>query len=126
LTEGVLLVATFIPLGYLRRETLFFNRANRRLYGGLIATAVAVELFWLSAFVSDLPVDHALALTPLLYTYCFSALAITLDKRLWWGTGCLALAGVLTGLFPMWAYELIGVGGFAAVVATSRAWAAAK
>lgn len=122
LLEGVLLVVGLVPLGIWRRRTLFANRANRRLYGGLIITAIAVELFWLASLQLGLPLGLALTLTPLFYTFCFAALAVAVDRRLAGGALCLALTALATGLWPLHAYECVGVGGLAAVTATILAW----
>lgn len=122
LVEGLALVAVLFPYGYLRRKVLFQNRANRKLYGGLIFTALAVELFWVANMLLGVPVLHAVALTPMFYTFAFGTLAITLDPRFWWGTVPLAIASVATGLATTWTHDLIGIGGLCAVVATSWAW----
>ncbi len=122
LAEGVALVAVLFPFGYWRRKVLFQNRANRKLYGGLVFTAVAVELFWVVSLLLDVPVLHAVALTPMFYTFAFGTLAITLDPRFWWGTVPLAITSVATAFATTWTHDLLGVGGLCAVLATSWAW----
>ncbi|MEM9073050.1 MAG: serine/threonine-protein kinase [Myxococcota bacterium] len=122
LAEGVAMVAAFVPLGWVRRRVLFQNLANRKLYGGFIFTAVAVELFWAAGYKLGIPVLDAVSLTPLFYTYAFATLAIVLDRRFWWGALALACAAMTAGLTEAWTYDVIGVGGLVAVVATSWAW----
>jgi len=119
---GALLVATFLPYGLARRRTFFQNRANRRLYGGLIFTAVAVEVWWVAGILLHVPVRSALALTPLFYTYAFATLAIVLDRRFFRGAIALLLTAGFSALFPAWSLDCIGLGGAAATALTLHAW----
>ena len=70
----------------------------------------------------DVPVLHAVALTPMFYTFAFGTLAITLDPRFWWGTALLATTSVATAFATTWTHDLLGIGGLSAVLATSWAW----
>ena len=115
LVNGGLLVATIVPWAWWRRHTLFQNRANRRLYGGLIFTALAMELLWVMGVLLHLPTRTALALTPLFYTYAFATLGLVLDRRFLRGAAALLVAAGLGALWPAWGPEVVGVGGALAV-----------
>jgi len=115
LIEGGLLVATLVPFGWAHRHTFFQNRANRRLYGGLIFTALAVELLWVVGILLDVPTRSAVAVTPLFYAYAFATLALVLDRRFLRGAAALALAAALSAIWPAWAPDLVGIAGTAAV-----------
>jgi hypothetical protein len=118
LMEGALLVGTLTPWAFLERRALFQNRANRRLHGGLIFTALAVELWWLTCMQLDVPVHDSVAVTPLFYAYAMATLGLAIDRRFFQGalvmlvtTGCCAVA-------TPYVYDLTGVGGGLAVALT--------
>jgi serine/threonine-protein kinase len=110
-----LLVATLVPYGWWRRHTLFQNRANRRLYGGFIFTAVAVELFWIAGLLLHVPTRTALAITPFFYTYAFATLGFVVDRRFLRGASVLLLAAALAARLPAWGTDIVGVAGAVAV-----------
>ncbi len=122
LVEGGCLVAVLVPYGFRRRRTFFQNLANIRLYGGLIFTAVAVELWWVAGALLGVPVRAAIALTPLFYTYAFATLALVLDRRFARGAFALLVTAALAARFPRWALDCIGLGGAAAVALTLHAF----
>jgi len=122
LIEGGLLVAVLVPYGVVRRRTFFQNLANIRLYGGLIFTAIAVELWWIASLLLGVPVRAAIAATPLFYTYAFATLALVLDRRFARGALALLVTAALAARFPRWALDCIGVGGAMAVALTLHAW----
>ena len=123
LVEGALLVASLVPLGLLLRRTLFQNRANRRLYGGLAFTAATVELHWVVCTLLGIPSTVAVGLTTLYYTFAFATLALVLDQRLLGAAACMAGAAVGVALAPRYVYEHVGIGGGAAVACTLWLWA---
>jgi serine/threonine-protein kinase len=122
LVEGALLALVLAPWAYLQRDRFFANTANRRLYGGLIFTALAVELHWTACLVLGVPPLVAVAITPLYYTFAFATLAIALDRRLFYGAGALGGAAVAAALWPALAFEIAGVGGGLAVALILVAW----
>ena len=126
LVEGALLVATLVPYGYWNRRRLFVNVANRRLYGGLTLTALTVEVHWIVGVLLDIPVPHAVAVTPLMYTFAFATLAVSLDRRIYWGAAAMALAAAAAALWPSWALDIVGIGGGLAVFSILAAWRRAQ
>jgi hypothetical protein len=124
LIGGFILVALLLPYGLWTRRQYFQNRANTRLYGGLIFTAIAVELFWLAAWALDVPVTSAVAVTPTFYAYAFGTLALALDRRWLRGVALMGVTGLVSALHPDYAYDLIGIGGAGTVVATLAGWRA--
>ena len=123
LAEGALLVATLLPFGWLRRDALFFNTANRRLYGGLILTALTVEVHWIACLLLDVPVLMAVGLTALYYAYAFATLGIVLDRRLGLGALAMGLTAVANALMPELSIDLLGLGGGIAVFLILASWA---
>ena len=109
LFEGALIAAFFTPFALLRRKVFFQNRANARMQGLLILTAVATELLFVTGWALDVPFASALALTPLLYAFGFGALAIALDLRLMIGALFQLIALASIPLAPSWAFEIIGL-----------------
>ncbi len=122
LVQGGLMVAALGPIAFFRRRVLFQNVANRRLYGGLIFTAAAVELHWVACLLLDVPVATALAVTPLYYAYAFATLAVALDRRFFAGAAALTACAAASAAFPTLVLDIIGVGGSAAVALTLYAW----
>lgn len=119
---GGVMMTFFVPYAWLNRKTHFTNRAHRRLYGGLVLTAGAVELVWLVGWTRDVPVRTAIAITSLLYVYAFAMLGVALDRRLLPAAGVLLATSALIGLVPEMVHEWLGLGGLMATLATARAW----
>ncbi|MBX3269681.1 MAG: serine/threonine protein kinase [Sandaracinaceae bacterium] len=122
LVEGVLLVATFLPVGLAYRRTFFDNLANRRLYGGIIFTACAVELHWIACMLLGVSVELAVGITSLYYAYLFFTLAVVLDRRLWVASASMIGAFALVLAAPAYVFEWIGIGGACAMALTLLGW----
>ncbi|MEZ4336375.1 MAG: hypothetical protein R3B82_07085 [Sandaracinaceae bacterium] len=122
LVEGVLLLGGLLPIGVIWRKSFFDNLANRRLYGGLMFTALAVELHWGACMLLEVKAPVAVGITVLFYAYLFFTLAVVLDRRLWVASLSMILAGAGIVALPAYVYEWVGLGGGAAVALTLLAW----
>lgn len=122
LIEGGLLLTVLGPFAYLRRETLFRNKANARWQLALMLTFFVVQAFWLASWQLGLAYTQALALTPFFYMFAFATVAIMVDIRLVVGTLVLAVTGVACAVRPESSLEIIGIGGGTAVATLAWAW----
>jgi len=122
LTEGGVLLVTLGPLGWWKREVYFPNRANRQLFGGLIFTAFAIQVFWSTGMILEMPATQTVSLTPLIYLFAWTTLALVVDRRLGWGSVCLVATAASSAVWPEYAYDALGVGGLAAVLTVVWAW----
>ncbi len=106
------------PFLWRHRATYFLNLANRRLYGSLIATAIGIQAHFALGASLGLEVRTTIALTPLFYAYSFASVALAADRRFLWGAAVLVAVAACSLVLPEWAFEWVGVGGFAASIAT--------
>lgn len=121
--EGVLLALVLVPYTLIMRRVFFRNRINARLQAVLIMTAIGSELFFVAAWLRDVPFATALGLTPLLYAFGFGAVAIAVDWRLSLGAALLLVTWLVVELWPAWVFEALAVGGFASAI-TAWFWPA--
>ncbi len=122
LIECAVIVVTMVPYAWIRRARYFHNRANRRLYGGLTFIAINAEIFFAACGLNGVPVEDALAITPIFYAFGFATLAMALDRRIFVGAIPLLATALACALAPIFSFELIGLGGGLAVAAILAAW----
>jgi serine/threonine-protein kinase len=111
LVTGVATFAVFAPYAYVKRDTLFRNRANSAIFSICITTGFVIELLWLVGWSGGLPFRDVLVLTPVFYLLAFGAMTMLVSTRFFVSPLVQVPTALAVAAFPAHAYELIGIGG---------------
>lgn len=121
--HGFVVLLFLAGLAFWFRNSVFQNRANRRLIRMLLAYGAWTPVFRLVAWFVGLDLTQALTLEFVSYSLIFAAVAILSENLVWFGMLIYFVCGALAGQYPQWLFELTALANLLAIGWIAFVWA---